>query len=123
MISTNLRRLREYKNYSQEYMAEQLGIKQNTYSRYETGEVLPKLDMLKRAAEVLEVPEQQLLSSDALILTQNNNENSSFGYIVNNHVPSEVLDKFLKQNDERFRQLETLCNRLADIIEKHMQGR
>lgn len=128
MLGPKLYHLRRNKDYSQEYMAEQLGVTQSTYSRWEAGEVLPKLDMLKRVAEVLEVSEQQLLSPEAFFLTQHNNSGS--GYIVNNHVPSEVVEKFLdqfeerfKQYDERFKSMEALCNRLTDIIEKHLQSR
>jgi hypothetical protein len=41
-----------------------------------------------------------------------------------------VVEKFLsqfeerfKQYDERFKGMEALCNRLTDIIEKHLQNR
>lgn len=128
MLGSKLYHLRRNKDFSQEYMAEKLGVTQSTYSRWEAGEVLPKLDVLKRMAEVLEISEQQLLSPEAFFLTQHNNTGS--GYIVNNHVPGEVVQKFMdqmeerfKQYDERFKGLETLCNRLTDIIEKHLQSR
>jgi transcriptional regulator with XRE-family HTH domain len=102
MLGRRLYHLRTDKEYSQEYMADRLGVTQSTYSRWEAGEVMPKLDMLKRVAEVLEVPEQQLLSPEAFFLTQHNNSGS--GYIVNNQVPSEVVEKFLSQFEERFKQ-------------------
>ncbi len=41
LIGTKLRHAREFKNYSQEYMAESLGVSQSTYGRWEKGEVLP----------------------------------------------------------------------------------
>lgn len=121
MLGAKLRHFRDKKNYSQEYMAEHLGVTQSTYSRWESGEVVPKLDMLQRTAEILEVSEQQLLTSEPLILTQHNNTNGS-GYIVtqHNHVPAEVVEKLMAQHAEHIKQYETLCNRLTDIIERHL---
>lgn len=55
MLGSKLYHLRRNKDFSQEYMAEKLGVTQSTYSRWEAGEVLPKLDVLKRMAEVLEI--------------------------------------------------------------------
>lgn len=119
IIGTKLRHAREFKNYSQEYMAESLGVAQSTYGRWEKGEVIPKLEMLEKAAEILEVPVQALFSPEPFILTQHNNSNGS-GYIVNqhNHVPAEVVEKMMEQHREHVKQLEALCNRLTDIIEK-----
>lgn len=112
-----MQRAREYKNYTQEYMADQLGITQSSYCRWEKGEVLPKLDALEKAAMVLEVPVQALLNSEPFVLTQHNNSNGS-GYIVNqsNHVPIEVLNKMQEQHQTHIQQMEALCNRLMDII-------
>lgn len=64
IIGTKLRNAREFKNYSQEYMAESLGVSQSTYGRWEKGEVLPKLDMLEKAAGILELPLQTLFNSE-----------------------------------------------------------
>lgn len=117
IIGGKMQRAREYKNYTQEYMADQLGITQSSYCRWEKGEVLPKLDALEKAAMVLEVPVQALLNSEPFVLTQHNNSNGS-GYIVNqsNHVPIEVLNKMQEQHQTHIQQMEALCNRLMDII-------
>jgi len=105
-------------------MAEHLGVTQSTYSRWEAGKVVPRLDMLQRAAELLEVSEQQLLTSEPLIQTQHNNTNGS-GYIVTQHnqVPAELVEKLMAQHAEHIRQFETLCTRLTDIIERHLSGK
>jgi transcriptional regulator with XRE-family HTH domain len=55
MITQKIRRLRELRNYRQEYMAEQLGISQNAYSRLENGETKLDVERLRKIAEVLEV--------------------------------------------------------------------
>ena len=122
IVGSKLRHAREFKNYSQEYMAEQLGVTQSTYSRWEKGEVMPKLDMLEQAAAVLELPAQALYSPEPFFLTQHNNTTAA-GYIIaqHNHVPAEVVEKMLEQHREQLQQLEALCNRLTDIIEKRLK--
>ena len=122
IVGSKLRHAREFKNYSQEYMAEQLGVTQSTYSRWEKGEVLPKLDVLEKAAAVLELPVQALYNPEPFILTQHNNTTAA-GYIIaqHNHVPAEVVEKMLEQHREQLQQLEALCNRLTDIIEKRLK--
>ena len=57
-----IRKLRELRNYTQEYMAERLKIGQNTYSRYERGEIEPKVSHLRTIAEVLDVPIEEIYS-------------------------------------------------------------
>lgn len=122
LVGSKLRHAREFKNYSQEYMAEKLGVTQSTYSRWEKGEVLPKLDVLERAAEVLELPVQALFNAEPFFLTQHNNATAA-GYIItqNNQVPVEVVEKLLEQHREHVKQLEALCNRLTDIIEQRLR--
>lgn len=124
MLGSRLYYFRKLKDFSQEYMADRLGVTQSTYSRWESGEVVPKLDMLKQAAEILEVQEQQLLTSESFVLSQHNNTNVA-GYIqnFNNYVPSEMVDKLMNQHAEHIKQLEALCNRLTDIIERTLSGK
>lgn len=84
LIGTKLRHAREFKNYSQEYMTESLGVSQSTFGRREKGKVLPKLDVLEKAAEILGSPAQALFSPEPFILPQHNNTGGS-GHIVNQH--------------------------------------
>ena len=62
-IGTNIKNIRELKNYSQEYVAGEIGISQSSYARIETGVVIPKIDRLQRIADVLEVDLSTLLST------------------------------------------------------------
>lgn len=50
-----LKELREEKNLSQKEIAKYLNIAQNTYSRYETGEREPSIEMLKKLAKYYRV--------------------------------------------------------------------
>ena len=70
MYGPKLKRMREAKNYSQEYMAAQLNIEQCTYSRIESGKIKLDLNKLKSIAKVLEVDLHKLI--DDLELANSN---------------------------------------------------
>jgi len=62
MTGQKLRLLREFRNYSQEYIAEKLGITQNAYSRIENNQTRLTADRLEKLAFILEVTPMELLS-------------------------------------------------------------
>jgi transcriptional regulator with XRE-family HTH domain len=53
-ISSNIRKVRESKNFSQEFMAVKLGISQNVYSRMEQGLAKIEIERLLQISEILE---------------------------------------------------------------------
>jgi transcriptional regulator with XRE-family HTH domain len=62
MTGQKLRLLREFRNYSQEYIAEKLGITQNAYSRIENNQARLTADRLEKLAAILEITPMELLS-------------------------------------------------------------
>lgn len=54
-IGSNIKKIRELKSYSQEYIAQELGISQPSYARIENGTVSPKVARLQRIAGILKV--------------------------------------------------------------------
>jgi transcriptional regulator with XRE-family HTH domain len=62
MTGQKLRLLREFRNYSQEYIAEKLGITQNAYSRIENNQTKITAERLGRLATILNIPPLELLS-------------------------------------------------------------
>lgn len=55
LISSNIQRLRELKNFSQKEVAAAMGIPQGQYSRVENGKVEPSISTLERLAIALDV--------------------------------------------------------------------
>lgn len=55
MTFTRIRDLREDQDWTQEYVAELLGIRQTTYSKYELGKILVPIDMLIKLADLYHV--------------------------------------------------------------------
>ncbi len=79
---SKIKKHRELKNYTQEYMADRLNISQNTYSKIETGGIKLTVDRLKQISEILETPIEELLSADSNIYNFNNSHIDKFyGYI------------------------------------------
>lgn len=60
-FTTRLKQLRKQKKLTQKEIAEQIGIKQNTYSDWETGRTQPNLDYLIKLAHILDTTTDDLL--------------------------------------------------------------
>lgn len=64
-IAGNIRKVREFRNYTQDYLAAKLDISQNAYSKIELGYSKITLDRLFQIAQILEVEVTQLLYFEA----------------------------------------------------------
>lgn len=63
-FADNLTELRKYHDYSQEELAELIGVSRQTLSKYETGESLPDIEKCKLLADVFQVSIDDLISFD-----------------------------------------------------------
>ena len=63
-ITRSIRKIREEKNFSQEYMATRLNISQNTYSKLELGYTALTVERLIQIAAILEISIIDLLMPD-----------------------------------------------------------
>lgn len=67
-VASNIRKVREFRNYTQDYLAAKLEISQNAYSKIELGYSKITLDRLFHIALILEVKVMELLYFDKNIL-------------------------------------------------------
>lgn len=74
-IVENIRVLREVKGFSQDYMANRLGISQPAYANFEAGRVSINLERLQQVADILEVELSDII----------NNGEKNFYNFYNNH--------------------------------------
>lgn len=63
-IGYKIKKIRELRNYRQEYMAEKLGISQVSYSRVESGQTKLNLSRLEDIAKILEVNQIFIINFD-----------------------------------------------------------
>lgn len=102
-IGGKLRKLRQNKGYSQEYMAETLNISQKTYSNMENEKASISVETLKLLATELEVDVLELLSDGKVIVQYNTSQDTStFNGVVNQHASEDIINSY-KQIIEDFR--------------------
>ena len=63
-VAGNIRKIREYRDYTQDYLAAKLKISQNAYSKIELGYSKLTVDRLFQIAQILEVEVNHLLTLD-----------------------------------------------------------
>lgn len=63
-FAENLIQLRKFHDFSQEELAEMIGVSRQTMSKYETGESLPDIEKCKRLADAFGVTVDDLISYD-----------------------------------------------------------
>ncbi len=66
-VAANIRKTREDKNYTQEYLAAKLKISQNAYSKIELGYTKITLERLFQIAEVLEIAPIDLIGDNMAV--------------------------------------------------------
>lgn len=64
IVAGNIRKIREHRNYTQDYLAAKLAISQNAYSKIELGYSKLTLDRLFQIAIILDVKAVDLISID-----------------------------------------------------------
>lgn len=115
----NIKRLREGNNYSQEYIAEQIGVKQNTYSRIENNQYKLSVDMLFKISKVLghtpafllkkkEVPSETSISESLNNLIDRTNKD------LENL--KRIYERLLQEKDERIKMQNESLVELRSII-------
>ncbi|RYZ95563.1 MAG: XRE family transcriptional regulator [Sphingobacteriaceae bacterium] len=63
-VARNIRKIREYRDYTQDYLAAKLKISQNAYSKIELGYSKLTIERLFQVAEILDIQATQLLTLD-----------------------------------------------------------
>lgn len=103
MIGCKVKKLREMRNYSQEYLADQIGISQSTLARMEKNEIAINDLRLKQIADVLHTRVEAILNFDESIvfnINQREFSNSGYNINVNNYQISPELKQLYEEKIE-----------------------
>ncbi len=111
MIGEKIRQIRELKGFTQEYLAQQLGVSQRAYSKMEREEIKVDWNKITEIAKVFEMEPQELISFDDNIIF-NNCVQSGKQYTFNNNIP----DKLIEQYEARIKQLEEEVLFLRSVV-------
>ena len=119
-VHDSIRLLREQKNWSQEEMAERMGMSKNGYAKIERGESNLGVKRLQQIAEILEVPASDLLAEKNVICLINENSTHSSNYYGDTQAMSaenEKLKLMLAHKDEIINQKDSEINTLRTLVE------
>lgn len=97
-----LKQLRELKNYTQEYVATQLGLTTRAYSKIESGETQLTINRLNEISTILGIDPMEALGFDHQNIFNNCTQEGNIGV---NHI--KIPDKLLEQYEKRIHQLES----------------
>ncbi|AZA48558.1 XRE family transcriptional regulator [Chryseobacterium carnipullorum] len=91
----NIRKIRRSKDFTQEYMAFEMGISQKAYSDIENSKVKINLDILKKISDILEIKPSDICSISHKCGTDGNEDRyqSLLEYMKKNNIsiPEEYL--------------------------------
>lgn len=111
---SKIRKYRTEKGYTQEFMANQLGISQNAYHKIESGQTQVKAQTLEQIADVLEVDRTKLLNGEGgKYKVRQSNHDQSTGHLDIHEEESfieerkvwQALEKSLRETIESQKQL------------------
>ncbi len=120
-----IKELRERKNISQETIASEIGISQNTYHLIETGKSKLKLEHVIKIAEILKVELSELINDEASIQNINNSTVENGGQLIQNvqnivHNFSverkEIVDYLKNLVENQIDKKDEQINKLIDLL-------
>lgn len=121
MIDTDtIRELREQNNWTQEQMADKLGITRNGYAKIERGESMPNLERLNEIATLFGVEVTELLDNKNFICQIIDNNSNTINYNSNQNLIAEIekLKLFLSYKDELLAQKDKEIELLRKLLDK-----
>lgn len=95
-----IKQLRELKNFTQEYMAQQLGLSTRAYSKIETGETQLTVNRLNEISHILGITPVEVLGFDDKQVFNNCKQEGNIGI---NHI--NISEKLIYQYEETIKSL------------------
>lgn len=125
MISNDkIKSLREQRDWTQEEMAEKLGLTRNGYAKIERGESLPSLERLDEIAKIFDVNVVELLNlneKNVIFQTQNQEVNYYQQSIHNENLQNEIdkLELVVSHLKELLQQKDNEIQALKDLVQMY----
>lgn len=109
MIHKNLRVIREVKGLSQEYVAKELGISQNAYSKIERGEIKLDDEKLTKIATVLKVTVDTIKTfSESVIFNNKDCQHIGYNHNTYNNPLDKIVELYERLLNEKDKKIEAL---------------
>ena len=108
-----IKQLRELKNFTQEYMAQQLGLSTRAYSKIETGETQLTVNRLNEISAILGITPVEVLGFDDKQVFNNCKQEGNIGI---NHI--NLPEKLIQQYEETIQSLKNQIEVMKLLLEK-----
>lgn len=105
-----IKEIREGRNYTQEFVASELGVSQRAYSKLETGETMVKGDVLVELAKIFKVDIIDLIPQDAVLTYNNYKTHNGDAIVYRKETSDKVEEVYKKLIDSKDKQIESLNN-------------
>lgn len=118
-IKNKIKSIRELKNYTQEYMADQLGVTQAGYSKIEKGKTILSYAKLVEISKILEVSVEDVISFDSQRYFNSFNKvngNNNGSILINSESSSEALKNLY---EDKIALLEKLLNKTEEELKRY----
>ena len=115
-IGQKIKKLRELKNLTQDYMANQLGLTQSAYSKMENGEVDIPYSRIEDIAKIFTLkPEDIITFNENTIFNLYNNQTAT-GYVINHNYDAEkkLYEDQIANYKEQVEYLKNMVNQLMN---------
>lgn len=123
MYGEKIKTIRELRGFSQEHMAKQLDIAQNTYSKIETNQTKLSAEMLQKIADILGVSPVDILSNQPTIVNFSSNHGTQ-GIAHIEHFYSfqrEFVEKLVSSKDAEITNLQKIIENLLEDKKQLME--
>ncbi|GIM52919.1 transcriptional regulator [Capnocytophaga cynodegmi] len=118
-IGFNIRKIREQKGFSQEYLANELNISQASYARLENQETKITIDRLLQIAKVLDTEITELFNDNKINIQSQtyNAEAYGNGYVQNLVIENkETVNKLVESYKERLKEKDEQIDFLKSLL-------
>ena len=118
IIGKNIRKFRELKGYSQEYMANEMELTQASYAKLESNSTKISVERLFTIAKLLETDVADILELDKQTIYHQDIKEHSIGHqeVQNLHQDNkEVYEKLLQSKDEQIALLKSLLSQYIKL--------
>ena len=119
-----IKKYRELRDFSQEYVADSLGISQTAYSKIESDQTKLSARRLSKLAEIFQISESDFFESDRSVNFNDNSVNYGNGY-VNNLIEGqkEVFESTIKTLENQIERLNAENKELLEIIKSQYKSK
>ena len=110
MYGEKIKTIRLLRGFTQEYVADKLDIKQNTYSKIESGQTRLDVDILKKLAEILGVSQADIINNQPTIINfEANNSNRDTDHFYHKR---DFVEKIIASKDSEIQYLKEIISSL-----------